>query len=556
MIKKILLFSALSLVVYAATTTTTTFVEGATAHSDKYGNSVSTTSVIIETKDFKVENFWSKFFDSTKGQSLHSSISTSATFNIITEATSACVLDGTLAEEGCSGQKPFLINDDLLNNPISGTTDEFEVAFSLANGFDKIDNQSFYPLDILRDAKYYQDPYPSDSTAGINRGFFGFFTSAFDFMFDKIVGADFFGDPDIADVEYTIRGDAAQERRQRYIANIIAGIDKNHRMTKELDGATATEIKAYTKLNTPASLLHYAEAKKTTESDQCKFIFLNLSNDGFMCRMMGGFGMDAWMPFFNQTQSTKIEVNTIMGDTENALLAMTGKIENVPYMEDVGGTDDDKLYFLQNMLKPMTTMISFMKNMLFGSTKETIVADPVERVYTYADNKAMTMGFAITNDGNQIDDFANFKLLKIRSVYGDMINSCKVKKSWAFMNPGWTKTFVEDGTQSVKSPDSSGWHPEMWNDNEWISWCQTATGRIGMFDALFDWSTGGIFNPINWMTSFFGMFTSFFSSSYDITNFTSTLKRGLILNLKKVDLNSSYGLNKQTIEIMKIEQGK
>lgn len=547
MIKKRVLFVAILTIAHVmATETTTTFGVQSAPQSDEYGNSVYQRDVTIQTTDFKVDNFWSKFSNPNNKQSNHTNIAKTGTLNIKVEATSACTLDGTLPQEGCSGQKPFLINNEVLGNSIVG--DEFEVAFTLADGFNAADKQGFYPLDILRDEQYYKEPLVQEN--GSKRSFFSFFTGIFDFMFSKTMGfgSDFFGNADIADVQYNPRSDDAVDRRQRYIANIIAGVEKKHRITKPFESVSATQIDASTKLNNPASLLHYDEAKQTTEQEQCKFMFLNLSNDGLMCRVMTGFGMDAWMPFFSNSHTTKVEVNTIMGDTENALLAMTAEIEKVPYMEDVGGSDNDKLSFLQNMLKPMTTMINFMKTMLFGTSKQSSVAEPVERVYEFSEADAMTLSMAVTNDGTQIDDFANFKLLKIRSVYGDMINSCKVKKSTAFLSPGWTKTFVEGGTQSVKSP-SGVW----WNDDQWITWCQEATAKKGIFDALFDWSSGGIFNPINWMSSFFNVFLSFFSSTYSIEDFKSTIKRGLILNIKKVELDPLSQRNGQIIEIVKIK---
>ena len=533
------------------TNTNTIFGEEGSASSDKYGNTVYERDVTIKTTNFKVKNFWSRFSDANQAQSEYTNISKIGTLRIVMEATSACTLDNTLPKEGCSGQKPFLINDEVLNNPLSGTTDEYEVAFSLASEYGNTENQTFYPLDILRDAQYYKDPYPGDTSTSVNRGFFGFFTSAFDFIFSKTIGfgKDFFGNPDIADVKYTPRSDDAEDRRQRYIANIIAGVEKAHRMTKEVEGSTATQIDALTKLNTPVSLLHYAEASKTTETDQCKFMFLNLSADGLMCRMMSGFGMDAWMPFFTKTKTTKIETNLIMGDTENALLAMTGKIENVPYMQDVGGSENDKLSFLQEMLKPMETMIDFMKTMLFGSVKKENVEKTVERVYSFNENDAMTLSMAVTNSGVEVDDFANFKLLKIRSVYGDMMNSCTVKYSGMMGFGSWTKTFTEGGTQSVDSPDSSFMHHETWNDDQWISWCQEASGTKGIFDVLFDWSSGGVLNPLNWMSAMFSMF----SSSYTVKDFTNTIKRGLILDLKKVDLDPISARNTRKIEIKQIQ---
>jgi len=544
MIKKTLLVLLTASSIYATDTTTTTeFHDVKPAGTDKYGNNLYNQSVTITTKNFKVENFWKKFsFGGTGEDSMtFKSVSKTGNVRIIMETTSACTLDNTLSSEGCSGQKPFLLNDEVLTNPINGTSDEYEVAFTEANGFFNSDQNGFYPLDISRDTEYYKDPAESNPGTS-DRGFFGFFTSSFDFIFSKTVGFgnSFFGNPDIADVLETGRSDEAEDRRQRYIANIIAGVDKEHRMTKNLDGSTATQIDAPVALNTPTSLLHYAEAKKTTEADQCKFMFLNLSNDGLMCRMMGGFGMDAWMPFFNKTKSNKIQASFIMGDTENSLLAMTGQIENVPYMTDVGGNDNSKMSFLKNMLKPLTSMVDYMKSMLFGPSKSTIVANPVVREYLFDEDEAMTMTFAITNDGTEVNDFSNFKLLRIRSVYGDEINSCKVKKTKkVFGMPFtiWKETFTEDGSNSRDGKSSP----------EWVDWCQESTGGKGMFDYLSDWSSGGVFNPINWMK---GFFNAFFGTSYDILELKNTIGRGLILNIKKTEADISSKRNTQTFKLM------
>jgi len=543
--------SLLAVINLSATTaqTTTSIKFGAipeTTQTDEYGNSYYDREATITTKNFKVENFWSKLNDSAENESSFTNISRKGTFRITTETTSACMLDKTLDEEGCSGQKPLLLNDEVLANPKSGTTDEFEVVFTEAGHFSGTDQFGFYPLDVFRDGKYYQDPTIDNPTA-TSRGFFGFFTSGFDFIFSKTIGFgnDFFGDPDVADVENTPRSDDAEDRRQRYIANIIAGVDKEHRMKKSVDGSVATTINAPV-LNTPVSLLHYAEAQKASESESCKFMFLNLSPDGVMCSVMGGFGMNAWMPFFNQTQTTELQTSLIMGDTENSLLSMTGQIEGVPYMSDITGSDDDKLTFLQNMLKPMTTMATTMKTMWFGSNKAVTVSDPVEKVYAFTDENAMTMTFAITNDGSQVDDFANFKLMKIRSVYGDALNSCTVKKTFKFMmirKTLWEETFVEGGDLVVEDLTSS----------EWVDWCQQATGSNGMFDYLFDWSSGGIFNPFNWIQSFFSIFLNFFGIDYEITDFTNKVARGLILDLKKVNVDPYSPLNRRIIDVLTIE---
>jgi len=553
MIKRFIIScSLLATVTMAAPTTTTTTFSAPTVSKDKYGNVVYVRDATIKTQNFKVKNFWKGF--SFGGESVtennYNLVSRTGEFKITVEATSACALDKTLPLEGCSGQKPFLINDEVLNNPMSGSTDKYEVAFSVANNYNSSEDATFYPLDIQRDAQYYKDPLPSDPNANVDRGFFGFFTSAFDYMFSKTIGFgnDFFGNPDIADVEYGPRSSDAEDRRQRYIANIMAGIERQYRLTMPVDESTATQVDAGSRLNDPVSLLNYDKSVQMSTTNKCKFMFTSLSSDGIMCRAMNGFGMDAWMPFFNKGKIDKVEANTITMDTENALLALTNKIDSVPYMQDVGGNDDTKLSFLQNMLKPMKTMIGFMKNMLFGSSKASIVPNPVERVYSYDEDEAMTLNFAITNDGTQVDDFANFKLLKIRSVYGDMFDSCRVHKSRGMLSwSKWTETFYIGGSKSKRN-----WDGDKWNSDEWVDWCQEATGNRGMFDYLFDWSSGGLFNPFNWMKGFFNMFLQFLFGEYTIEDFTSQVNRGLILELQKVNLDPVGRYNHRIIEINKI----
>jgi len=544
------LLAAFELSLLAVTTETTTTFEDipTTVQTDKYGNSFYERKATITTKNFKVDNFWSRFSDKADNQSIYENISRTGTFKITTETTSACTLDTQLAAQGCSGQKPFLLNDEVLLAPMAGTSDEFEVAFVEASGFSPTAVNSFYPLDILRSEAYYKEPTVATASSS-GKSFFSFFTGAFDFIFSKTIGmgSDFFGKADIADVEYTPRSDDAEDRRQRYIANIIAGVEQDHRMTKATADSTATQLDAPTRLNNPASLLHYAEAKKSTEQEQCQMMFLTMSADGLMCRMMSGFGMDAWMPFFNKTKTTKMQASYIMGDTENALLAMTGKIENVPYMNDVGGDDDNKLSFLQEMLKPMVTMMEMMKSMMFGSSKASKVENPVERVYEFAEDEAMTMTFAITNDGTQVDDFANFKLLKLRSVYGDMLDSCRVHYTgmMGFFG-GWKETFYIGGNKSKFGPDGK------MSSDEWVEWCQESTGGRGIFSYLFDWSSGAMFNPLNWMKGMMDMFLNMMFGTYKILEIENIVAKGLILDLKKVNPDPTSPRNTRTIEVIEI----
>lgn len=564
------LLASFELSLLAVTTETTTTFEDipSNVQIDKYGNSFYERKATITTKNFKVDNFWSRFSDKADNQSIYENISRTGTFKITTETTSACTLDTQLAAQGCSGQKPFLLNDEVLLTPIAGTSDEFEVAFVEASGFSPSAANSFYPLDILRSEAYYKEPTVATASSS-GKSFFSFFTGAFDFIFSKTIGmgGDFFGKADIADEEYTPRSDDAEDRRQRYIANIIAGIEQEHRMTKATDDSTATQINP--NVNTPTSLLHYAEAKKSTEEEQCQMMFLTMSADGLMCRMMSGFGMDAWMPFFNKTKTTKMQASYIMGDTENALLAMTGKIENVPYMNDVGGDDDNQLSFLQNMLKPMTTMINMMKVFMFGTDRAPTAPDPVERVYAFSQDEAMTMTFAVTNDGTQVDDFANFKLLKLRSVYGDTLDSCTVEYDGgmfgAFMgSKDWRYTFTPADGESVVATgrnwrgsytvtvDNSDITIDRVRYDNYMDWCQTSTGGLGMFDYLTNWRTGGFMNPLNWMKGMASGMMDFMFGGLDIVDIASKVTRGLILDLKKVNPDPTSPRNSRIIEVIEI----
>jgi len=539
----------------AATQTTTTFKTPSEVQQDEYGNDYIDREAVISTQNFKVDNFWNNFKENGDSSSNYTTISRSGLFRITTSATSACTMDNTLDEEGCSGQKPFLINNEVLDNPVDGTSDTYRVAFTNPSDYTNNDYNGFYPLDVLRDAKYYKDNnVNTDGGSTTPRsGFFGFITGAVDSLYNRVIGVDFFGQKDIADVEYAPRSDAAEDRRQRYIANIMAGVEKEHRMTKNANGASATAINAPT-LNSPVSLLNYAEAKKSITEQECKFLGLQLSTKGAMCRVMSGFGMNAWMPFFNLTGTTKIESNFLLADTENALLAMNAKLDGVPYLQDVAGNDAAKLTFLQNIIKPMTTMVDMMKGMFFGNDKKEIVADPVQRVYSFNEDEAMTMTFPVTNDGSQIDDFAHFKLLKIRSVYADEVNSCSVKKTPGFISPSkWEDNFYEGGNKEYKSPNSRIYRKEVWNSDQWIDWCQQATNKKGMFDYLADWSTAGFINPLNWIKGMYSAATSMFFGEFEITSIQNTVHRGLILDLKKVNLDPISKRNTREIQILHIK---
>ncbi len=55
------------------------------------------------------------------------------------------------------------------------------------------------------------------------------------------------------------------------------------------------------------------------------------------------------------------------------------------------------------------------------------------------------------------------------------------------------------------------------------------------------------------MRGFFQAFLNFLTGTYEITNFTNTVKRGLILDLKKVNLDPISKRNTREIQILHIK---
>jgi len=441
---------------------------------------------------------------------------------------------GETPPAGCSEQQPFLVNDEMLVTPLDGTSDEYEITFREASTFDASENKVFYPLDVARNAENYQEPEIEDPEKP-RRGIFSFCTDMFDYCFSKTIGfgRDFFGHRDISDTQYGERSDEAQDRRQRYIANTMVGIDQDHKLVSTVMG-DATYVDAGVRLNDPVSLLHYAEATKGDVSKQCKFMFREFSAEGVMCRCMGGFGMDAWMPFFNITQVDEMETSTIMMDTENTLLAMASQKTGVQYLSSPEDSDENKMFFLKNMMKPMITMMNLCKRFMHGNDRVDMLSDPQEIEYAFDENNSVDLVFALTNDGTTVDDFVGAKMLGLKSVFSDSINSCEIKRLW--------KTV---GTYHIDKPISRSYKKYWWSkrttvdweygpegkmtNTQWVDWCQKGMDKKGMFDYLTDWNKLGFMNPLNWMRGFFAMF------DYQVTNFGSTVQRGLVLHIKTAE---------------------
>lgn len=521
-------------------------------NTDAFGNSYYDREATITTKNFKVQNFWSKFREGGKSESIFSDISRKGLFRITTETTSACTLESTLPEEGCSGQKPFLINDETLENPISGTDDEYEVVFTEASKYSDTASNTFYPLDIARDEQYYTNPDP-DSPEYSRSGFFGFVTSAVDGLFNLVVHKDLFGVPTAQEEVLASRGISDEDRRQKYITNIMAGIEQKERLKMSLDGYDATQID-YLDDNYDSYKLDYAQSKKTTMYDYCNAILIDRMNgDGLFCKLVDFASLNALLPFVDSEANTTIESNMILTDTENALLAMTGEIDEANRNTIETSSDVTDPSFLKQIIKPVGYVLGIVKDLLFTEEKASSAPDPQEKVYAFDEDTAMTLTIPVTNTGDQVDSFANFKLLKIRSVYGSQVKSCTVKSELLLkILDVKTKTFVQDDDYVKPTDYKRPLFKSRWTNNDWVDWCAEETGDKGLFAYLIAKED----NPLIYVGKLLvGLVGEVVELLYniEITQVGYETTRGLVLDLKRVDPDPTSKVNRYKIDVLEMQ---
>lgn len=434
MINKIILLFILSSAVYAVETTTdTSFTAETPSGQDSYGNTLYERSVTIKTNNFKVENFWDNFHESGEGQTNYVSVSKTGRVRITAEATSICKLYPGLDKEGCSGQKPFLINNEALDGvPIGNTiTLLFQKDYELSTDtilYSEPNASVFYPLDIDRTQKYYKESTDAKS-------FFNFFTGMFNTFFSD---GGFFGSFFNFSVQDNT-GDDAEDIRQRYIANIVSGVDQDHRMQSAITPLSTTT------LNTPVSLIDYTE--NTSTAGSCNFFFFKLSESSPFCELMGA--MPFISMFSSSTPATTYEIDTIQSDTENALVSLAGT-----YAEKTATTYQDGVVYQKQTESTglISGMMNMMKCMFFGCAEADNVNEPMDSYYAFTEHEAINLNFAVTDSGNRIDSFQNFKLMGIHSLTGNQ-RACTVKEStW---NDKWNEhTFKLGDSDSTTTTET------------------------------------------------------------------------------------------------------
>jgi len=524
---------------------------------DKHGSVIVDKKVTIETKNYKVDNFWSKFsFNGTgKEKDEFTSIATTGTVRTIVEATSICTLYDELDTGGCSGQKPFLINNEAIDGKSVGDTISlvFQKDYDLSTDvilYSDINESVFYPLDIDRTEKYYK------SQADNTKSFFGIFSMMFNVFFGDGGFFSSFFNHTVVD-KNNINSD---DIRQRYIANIISGVDQDHLLVKAVTPLETTAI------NNPVSLIDYTE--DITSAGSCSLFIFKFSESSMFCNFMGG------MPFISMFVTTKpttsYEIDTIQTDTENSLITFASSYTGMNITQYQNGTVYAAQSDVSSFLNPISMMMNMMKCFFFGcsgSVDTNTIEEPMDTYYKFDGDTAVNITMAVTNSGTAIDDFQTFKLTGIHSLTGSE-HMCRVTENNSYDT--WSDyTFKPDGTTSktftsITTTGTETWcHPWFGADHlapcnafessytknvesvdttlktpqEWLEWCDTAiennlpTETTTCIYSLFDFFH---LHPICTTT-----IDPIVVDGYTIEEYVNASKRGLILDLELTELNTS-----------------
>ena len=495
-----------------ATTETTFNNDKKFVKIDKHGNSLYTQSVTITTKDYKVDNFWKKFSFDGKGQDKmnFNTISKTGTVQVSVEATSLCSLYPELDESGCSGQKPFFINSKAVPSNYNDTVSLAFRSTPTISDYNSSDNFAFYPLDIDRNEKYYITKTHLTHTS-------------FPTIFGKLFGG-FFADNSFFSRFFnrtlvTTTETNTTDIRQRYIANILSGVDQEHLMLKESSLSTTT-------LNAPVSLINYKEVDTTSASGSCNMMFLTFPADNMFCNFMDS--MPFISIFFSQSPATAttITTDTIVSDTETAIIAFAGSFvkENVENYNTKVQTNFDNNNDINADSSLLTKVICAFK----GCEKQSVVAI-YDNHYDFPNDSGIAMTFAVVDDGgDKVLNFETFRLLGVHSV-ASQAEGCLVKKSGWFssstisINPDTVQKCSEGGFMfmgySYCDIEADVTNSSKWDDKykdmkprEWLNWC--------------DDNDDGKYHSIGW-------------SSFKVEENAQETNGGLVLDLKRIKLDTA-----------------
>lgn len=562
--KIILLVATVTLLMAQKTDTTVTFGKMNYIGNDTTGESLYERDVKIDTKNYKVDTFWSRFSWDGKGeeQKRFASVATSGKVRIRVSSDFTCQKAG-LDAQGCSGQKPFLINQGVLSNPDmqldsegkSLPSGEYRIPFDSAGNYNAANDDAFYALDVFRDGKYYSEGSRSDANDAKPKSFLGYIIALFRDYFSK-------------DVNTYTTGTASPEQRNRYIANITFGHQQAYMLEKS--SAIATTETNTANSGKKVSLLDY-NSQIIEQTTGCNGLFFSYDPDSLTCKSIDFFGLSNFMPFVNNQPQIKVKSDSVVEDTETTLLALQGKLDNYPYLEKRTKVDaaSKKRTVLSELFKPVTFMADSMFRFFFGSASKNITEMVIAKFDDF--KHPMPLTFIVT-DGTKVTDFAHFKLLGIESVYGTEVESCKVKDVKGIF--GWRssyETFTKGVPTNTQFDIEGGFkwvfhNPSEYNElnitkktiyrgmfvtvkhkivnvstDDWLDWCKRNQGRQkkGLFGRIFEtfkkvgnFLLGHSQNGATYDTQLDKLLKS---ENYEVVDYKEKIHKGLILHLKHLE---------------------
>ena len=556
------------------------YTEGTT--ENEYGDKIMYQDVTITTKDFTINNFWGKFSDTAQDQSTFTDIATSAKVKLTIENSFTCK-DGGLLSNGCSGQKPFLLNTGALTNPDLKLDNlgaplpegEYRIPFDSALNYDTAHDDAFYALDVFRDSQYYQEPAADDTLNSTKqKNFFGYIVAFFQDYFSK---------------DTAVYGSAtgSPQIRDRYMANIIFGLQQEYRIAKE-DPITTFQTNT-ANADKKVSLLDY-NSLIIEETTGCDGLFFSYDPDSLTCKTINFFGLSQWMPFINSTNTNpekKIKSDSVLEDTETTLLTLAGKLDKVNYVDKMNSTDPlTGTSFLQEMFKPMSYMMKSMFRFFFGENSKNLT-EVVSVDFNFTNPMPLTF---IQTDGAKAVDFIYFELLGLESVYGTEVESCRVKQS-GFIFIWDEKTFTQGIPTNTKFDMEAGFFGSLFNDasayselnttvethripfvdwgthdivnlstDDWLDWCKRNQGRQkkGLLGTFIDAFTSFVLGD-NRSTTYDGQIDNLLKdNNWEVVEYKEKVHKGLILHLKEInidDINASTPGTTTEFKIMKMSRG-
>ncbi|WP_457750244.1 hypothetical protein [Sulfurimonas sp.] len=586
--KSVFILLTLSIFTLLLTAKTTSSVEFQTPYEDgmtqnEYGDKIMYQDVKINTQDFKIDNFWGKFSDAAQNQSNFTNIATAANVKLTIENVFTCK-DGGLAEEGCSGQKPFLLNNGTLTNPdlqldklgAPLPEGEYRIPFDSASNYDTSHDDAFYALDVYRDNEYYKEPAAEDTTSTQNsKNFFAYVIAFFQDYFSK---------------DTAVYGSAigSPEQRDRYMANMIFGLQKQYRIAKE-DPITTTETNTANEIK-KVSLLDY-NSQIIENTTGCDGLFFSYDPDSLTCKAINFFGISQWMPFINSTDSSaelRVQSDSVLEDTETTLLTLAGKLDNVNYVDAKTAVDSEtgKKSFIGEIFKPMSYMMGSMFRFFFGANSKNLT-EVVSADFDFVNHMPLTF---IQTDGEEAINFLYFELLGLESIYGTEVESCRVKQS-GFIFTWDEKTFTKGIATNTKFDMEAGFFGSLLNDSseyselnttvethripfvdwgthdmvnlstdDWLDWCKRNQGRQekGLFGRFIDTFTSFVLGD-NRSSTYDGQIDNLLKDeNWEVVEYKEKVHKELVLHLKKItldDINTSSVGTTTEFKIMKMERG-